>query len=308
MTDEHLRALHVLTLQQLGRAALDGERRLQMDLLRFEADLLATPRNADPKRLIRHGAKVYSQNDEDGMIAEILRRIGSGPRTFFEFGVADGLESNTLALLVGGWRGAWAEPDPTRSAGLESVFQPWLQDRSLRLCGTAITPNNVNSVWRSCGLGDELDLLSIDIDGNDLWVWRAFTATRPRIVVIEYNATWAPPLSIAVPFAADWRWDGSNYFGASLTALHAVGAEKGYRLAGCCLAGVNAFFVREDLCEEGRFLSPFTPEEHYEPARYFLAAKQSGHRAGIGRLEDITRASVPAAEGPFEVGWPPGRS
>jgi hypothetical protein len=151
----------------------------------------------------------------------------------------------------------------------------------------AISPENVDEVWRSGGLGDNLDVLSIDIDGNDLWVWRAFTAARPRLVVIEYNATWSPPMSVAVPYLATWRWDGTSYFGASLEALVQIGLAKGYRLVACCLAGVNAFFVREDLCDERCFLPPFSAEAHYEPPRYFLGALTAGHRAGFGPLVTV---------------------
>jgi len=79
--------------------------RLQVDILRLWSDELAKPRNADPKRLLRCGFKVYSQNDEDGIIQEIFKRIGTTNRTFVEFGVETGVETNTTKLLLEGWRG-----------------------------------------------------------------------------------------------------------------------------------------------------------------------------------------------------------
>ena len=87
----------------------------------------------------------------------------------------------------------------------------------------------------------EIDLLSIDIDYNDYWIWKAVTAVSPRVVVIEYNATLRPPMSLVVPYDPACMWDGTNYFGASLEALVRLGRDKGYRVVACNYTGVNAF-------------------------------------------------------------------
>ena len=94
-------------------------------------------------------------------------------------------------------------------------------------------------------------MVSIDVDGNDLWIWRALDAARPRIVVIEYNAHLDHKRPLVQPYDPDWAWDGTDWFGASLGALELVAAEKGYALVHTELCGVNAFFVRADLA--GRF-------------------------------------------------------
>ena len=125
------------------------------------------------------------------------------------------------------------------------------------------------------------NLLSVDIDFNDYWVWKAMQVARPRVVSIEYNASLRPPLSLVVPYNPDSIWTGGNYFGASLEALVRLGTLKGYRLVGCCFAGVNAFFVRDDLCED-LFFEPATAEEHYEPARYFASVFPAGHSGRPG--------------------------
>jgi len=65
-------------------------------------------------------------------------------------------------------------------------------------------------------LGHEIDLLSLDIDGNDIWVWQAIRSISPRVMIIEYNATYAPPLCNAVPYQRDRIYGGTSYFGASL--------------------------------------------------------------------------------------------
>jgi hypothetical protein len=100
-----------------------------------------------------------------------------------------------------------------------------------------------------------------------------------RLVVAEYNPRFAPPIDWVMSYNAHHAWDGSDHYGASLTAFTALMAEKGYSLVGCNLSGVNAFFVRNDLVGD-RFLQPFSAETHYEPARYWLmaAVSQDGHR------------------------------
>jgi len=228
----------------------------------------------DPKCLARYGGKVYSQNDEDGIIAEIFRRIGVTSRYFVEFGVGNGIENNTLALLVQGWKGAWIEGDPNNCATIGKVLYRYLNDKSLEAVQSFITAENITSLFESLNVPHEFDLLSIDIDFNDYWVWKALKTYRPRAVVLEYNAGFGPSMEWIVPYAADRMWDGSRNFGASLKSFELLGREKGYCLVGCNLTGANAFFVREDLVAE-HFRKSFTSETHYESPKYFLTFPQS---------------------------------
>jgi hypothetical protein len=253
----------------------------RIDAERYRLQELATPRYADPKRLIRHGFKVYSQADEDGIIQEIFNRIGVTNRTFVEFGVETGVECNTVKLLIEGWSGLWIEGSDKYVAEMQNAFQPFVAKGQLRLHASIVTAQNINSLIQQAKITGEIDLLSIDIDYNDYWVWKAITSVSPRLVVIEYNATLRPPMSFVVPYEPTRRWDGTNYFGASLEALVRLGREKGYRVVGCNYTGANAFFVRNDLAGD-HFLDPATSEEHYEPPRYFYAFQSAGHRARPG--------------------------
>jgi hypothetical protein len=233
------------------------------------------PRHADPKRLVRYGYKVYSQNDEDGIIAEIFRRIGTTNRTFVEFGVETGVECNTAKLLVEGWHGLWIEANPASAATIRDNFAAFIADGRLRFSEGRVTAENINGLIAQSRLAGEIDILSIDIDYNDYWVWKAIDVINPRLVVIEYNATLRPPMSLVVPYRPDAEWDGSNFQGASLEALVKLGSEKNYRIVGCSIAGTNAFFVRADLCAN-RFLEPATAQEHYEPARHYFHLLPAG--------------------------------
>jgi hypothetical protein len=267
-------------LQQLaqleGYNTIRSDHVRQMQLLRYWADELATPRHADPKRLLRYGFKTYSQSDEDGIIQEIFNRVGTSNRIFVEFGVESGIECNSVKLLVEGWRGLWLEGSAPRIAQIHKNFQAFLDVRQLAVNEAFVAAENINALLEQGGVTGEIDFLSIDIDNNDYWVWKAITAIRPRVVVIEYNAALRPPLSLVIPYDPARRWDGSNYFGASLEALVRLGRSKGYRIVGCNFSGANAFFVRDDIAGN-HFLDPATAEAHYEPPRYFFPMLKGGH-------------------------------
>jgi hypothetical protein len=249
----------------------------QFELQRYWDDELAKPRHADPKRLLRYGFKIYSQCDEDGIIQEIFRRVGVANRTFVEFGVGAGNECNTVKLLVEGWRGLWLEGDTQRATHIRTSFASLISQRQLNLVESLVSAENINSLLEQGGAVGEIDLLSVDIDNNDYWVWKAIDKINPRVVVVEYNASLRPPMSLVIPYEPTRLWDNStSYFGASLEAFVRLGRSKGYRLVGCNISGVNAFFVRDDIAKD-HFLDPATAEEHYEPPRYYFIMLRSGH-------------------------------
>jgi hypothetical protein len=244
--------------------------------------LLASERAQDPKRLLRYGFRGYSQNDEDGILQEIFRRIGVVEKTFVEFGVGSGRENNTLYLLFSGWRGLWIEADHSAIVAIRKGLSEYIRGGQLTLLEEFVHKDNIDSLLRRGGFEGEIDVLSIDISGNDYWVWKATSAVNPRVLCVEYNATFRPPASLVMNYRRDYRWDGTNYSGASLKALEELGSQKGYALVGCCLAGVNAFFVRRDLVQD-RFCAPFTAENHYEPARHSLFLPEPDvHPPGLG--------------------------
>jgi hypothetical protein len=243
---------------------------------RYVKELLSEPRYADKRRLAHFGAKVYSQNEEDGIIQEIFGRIGFGNKTFVEFGVDNGLENNTLKLLLEGWTGLWLEGSERHVQEIGTKFHDVIADSRLRVLRAFIDRDNINDLLRPYYEG-EIDLISIDIDGNDIHILEALSVVRPRVIVIEYNAKFPPPISIAQAYNPAHVWRGTDYFGASLAAITKTAARKNYSLVGCNITGANAFFVRDDLLGD-KFAAPFTPENHYEPARYFLwQTFPSGH-------------------------------
>ena len=227
-----------------------------------------------PGHLAHHGYSVYAQTDEDGIIAEILRRIGPGNLHFVEVGVGDGLQCNTTHLLQQGWRGTWVEGDPDAGRRIQEIFQHPIRSGRLKLQTEYATQENISQLLPSA----IPDLLSIDIDGNDYWIWQALPDTA-RMVVIEYNAGLGPEIDWVMPYDPASRWDGTRYHGASLRALHRLGQSKGYRLVGCNLTGVNAFFVRED-CGGTAFPPAADPRVHYLPPLYDSKPHPAGRLSG----------------------------
>jgi ribosomal protein S18 acetylase RimI-like enzyme len=250
------------------------------------------PRYADPRRLQRHEHEAFSQTGEDGILQEIFRRLGTTNRHFVEFGVEGGLECNTANLLLQGWSGLWIEPDQKAVAAIRAGLELVLRAGRLRLLCEAVTAENVEALFAAGGVPEEPDLVSIDIDGNDYWVWRALRRYRPRVVVLEYNPIFPPPTEWVMPYDPAHRWDRSAHFGASLRALQRLAEAKGYALVGCNLTGVNAFFVRQDLVGD-KFAAPFTAENHYEPPRLYLLWRQ---QPGLARNYELFHAPpAPAA-------------
>jgi hypothetical protein len=241
-----------------------------------------TPRSLEPKRLLSHGFKVYSQHDEDGITEAIFNRIGTTNKFFVEFGAGDGLENGTLYCLLKAWSGVWIDGSAISVDAIETGFKDFIASKRLKVHYSFLTAENIEQIFSEMEVPEEFDLLSIDIDNNDYWVWQAIQKYSPRVVAIEYNASFKQTVACVVPYSPTSIWDHTNYYGASLKALELLGRRKGYCLVGCNYTGVTAFFVREDLV--GRhFAEPFNAENHYEPPRYFVRMP-NGHRPGFGPI------------------------
>jgi hypothetical protein len=214
--------------------------------------------------------QVFSQFGEDGILSWLLTLIPPHRRFFVEFGIEDYTQSNTRFLLSAGWSwsGLVLEGNPEAVAALRQ--QSIAQWHELEIVEAFITRENINSLLEANGAAGEIGVLSIDIDGNDYWVWEAITGTTADIVVIEFNYRFGPEKAVVVPYDPAFVKRDAHpsgiYFGASLAALCALGERKGYAFVGCSESGVNAFFVRRDrLCPPLRAL---TSAEGYRAGRH----------------------------------------
>lgn len=234
-----------------------------------ESLLSGSPRYADSRKLNHYELTAHSQGGEDGILAEIFRRIGTTDRIFVEFGIGDALQTNTRYLLSLGWSGVWIDADASYVENARHRLADLVDSGRLEVVAAVATTENAISLLRDAEVAETFDLLSLDIDRNTYHLWKALPDYRPRVVAVEYNASIPPVDEWVVEYDPTAIWDGSLRFGAGLKSYELLGREMGYLLVGCNLAGVNAFFVREDLVDD-RFLPPFTAEAHHEPPRYWL--------------------------------------
>lgn len=247
---------------------------LLVNLASFEEQLLNDVRYANPKKLNLYEHQTFSQGGEDGIIAEIFRRIGTVSKSFVEIGVESGIENNTVFLLAQGWQGYWIEGSTSGVESIHNHFAKLIASKRLVVAQSFVTRENIAATFEDLKIPHEIDLLSIDVDRNTYWIWNALPQMRARAVVVEYNSIMPSDIDWKVEYHPQRMWNGSSYFGASLKAFELLGSKFGYNLVGCNLCGANAFFVRKDLCKD-RFAKPFTSEHHYEPARFFLARRKS---------------------------------
>lgn len=221
----------------------------------------------DERYLDGHGYKVYSQNDEDGILQEIFSRIGLTNKRFVEFGVQNGLECNTHYLLMQGWTGMWLEGSENSYWEIQWRFAPALADGRLRVKQAFIDAENITELLRDAG--GELDLLSVDIDGNDYYVMKSILESKvvtPRVIVAEYNGKWPADFSWVAPYDPKHVWDYSDSYGVSLLALTEMLEGYGYALVGTNTIGANAFYVkREELGD--RFPYALTAKNLYNTKR-----------------------------------------
>ncbi len=226
--------------------------------------------------------RVFSQHREDGIIDYLLESIGGDIGKFVEFGFAPD-ECNCLNLAMNrGFSGLFMDGDKTKcDRGILAYNHLGLENVQIK--NTFITSENINSLISDAGYTGEIDVLSLDVDGNDYWFWQTIDCIDPRIVVIEYNATFGPEATVSTPYDSTFvRYDKHSsgfYHGCSLSAIEHLGKQKGYRLVAADETGVNAFLVKDNLCPEVPTLSAkgcfkdnrgrvkyknLTPEEQFE--------------------------------------------
>jgi hypothetical protein len=203
----------------------------------------------------------WSQNGEDGLLAALIERVGEADRTFVEIGCADGRENCTRALAEEGWRGAWFDGDDERVADARRE----VAGLDVVVTHAVVTSGNVPDLLADAGVVPEPTVAVLDIDGSDLWVLRSMLrSVRPRIVVVEYNATFPPGVFWTRRNRSTYTWPETYEHGASLDAMAWAAGVAGYQLVACDSNGVNAFFVRQDLTAAAG-LRPLPVADAYRP-------------------------------------------
>lgn len=188
----------------------------------------------------------------------ILEVIGPRTRFFVECGVGDGQECNTRFLREQmGFRGLMFDKD--------------FENHEIGLYRESLTRENITSILGRFEVPRDFDVLSIDVDGIDFYLWQKIsTLYRPRLVIIEYNASHSAGEDRVVPYDPNFSWDYTNYFGASISALHNLGRRLGYSLVYAESVGVNLFFILDEAIEQSgfAFTNANQPGKLYRPPQY----------------------------------------
>ncbi len=251
-------------------------------------------RNKPVLRLKDAEFQVFSQFGDDGIIQWLTQRIPFPNKTFIEFGVENYREANTRFLLVNNyWSGMVLD------GSQENIFS--LQQERLyaqfdiEAKASFITAANINSLLQGAGFAPELGILSIDIDGNDYWVWKAIDVVKPVLVICEYNALFGFEHPYTVPYRPDFvrgKEYPLNYYGISLLSACDLAAEKGYRFIGCNQAGNNAYFLQEPYLQYLGWPPP-APAEEYSFACFTEAYDpQLGWKRGADKIRHINGLPV----------------
>ena len=200
------------------------------------------------------GFRVFSQFEEDGKLLFIFSVLGMKNKTFVEIGSDDGVNSNSANLYFNfGWHGIFIDGNPESIRRGKKFFNkyphPWFYKP--KFIWSKVTRENVNDLITKAGYRGEIGLLSIDIDGNDYWVWDAINAVEPQVVIIETHNEFGLH-NIVVPYDADYFFPGRHpvYHGASPVAMTNLANKKGYRLVGANELGFNFIFVKNGLAEK----------------------------------------------------------
>lgn len=199
---------------------------------------------AAPEALMARRFRLYSQNEEDGIVLALLEAAGVGGRRFVEIGSGSSGGNSCVLAFEMGWTGLMVESRPEFADRLRRKLA---HNPRVAVAAAFVTAENVNALVRAHNLEGEIDVLSIDIDSTDYWVFEALEACTARVVVIEYNALFGPDRAVTIPNAPRPPGASGEYVGASLAALDKLARRKGYGLVLCEDNGINAFFLRDGL-------------------------------------------------------------
>lgn len=213
----------------------------------------------DPAMITRRRFRLYSQNEEDGILLALLAATGTTDRRFVEIGCGGTGGNSAILAIELGWSGLMVDASTRAVKTAGALFQA---HPGVTVIKQEVAPAGINKLMKTNGMTGEIDFLSIDVDGVDYWLLHSLAVTTARVLVMEYNAHFGPERAVTVPNAP--RPDGApkGYSGASIAALAALASTKGYRLVMCEDAGVNAFFVRADLAPH---VPTLTPAEAWRP-------------------------------------------
>jgi hypothetical protein len=226
--------------------------------------------------------RVFSQFGDDGIIQYLIHHVQPGSHSFVEFGVERYTEANTRFLLINdNWRGLVLDGCESAMKSVREDAIYWRHD--LTAVDAFIDRDNINDLISKNGFTGDIGILSVDIDGNDYWVWENITCVDPAIVVAEYNSVFGAHHAVTVPYDASFVRSAAHhsnlFWGCSLKALVKLAETKKYAFVGCNSNGNNAYFVRRS---ELGALKEVTCEEGFVDSQFRESRDRNGHLTFVG--------------------------
>lgn len=224
------------------------------------------------------GFKVYSQNDEDGIIDSIFKDIGTTNKLFCEIGIGNCIENNTHYLVLKDWKGLWVDCEKKYLNKLNNLIK---NNNKLETYINKVDGKNINSIFLKSKIINtnnikEIDFFSIDIDSYDLDCLNSLEVISPRLICIEYNSKFRSDLEINIKKKNKYIWQYDDYFGSSLMSIYRVMRDKKYNLIATNITGSNAFFVKENLYEKCKTKNQ-SIDDLYTPPNFDLLSDDITH-------------------------------
>jgi len=256
---------------------IDSINKKQTDLKILTGISLLEKKN-DSENINDHELKIFSQFGEDGIINYLINKIQIKNRTFIEFGVEDFEEANTRFLLEArNWKGLIFDSSNNNINKIKKKDYYWRYNLIAKK--EFVTAENINELIENNLKNEEIGLMSIDVDGNDYWIWKSLEVVRPKIIVIEYNARFGSNEAVVVPYNKNFdrivAHHSTIYFGASLKALYKLAKLKNYSLVATNMNGNNAFFVKNSELEKTK-IKKKNPEECFNINSFNELRNKSG--------------------------------
>lgn len=189
---------------------------------------------------------VYSQHGEDGILEALLDKIPVKRKFIVEFGAYDGINMSNSRYLIKdkGWSAFLIEGDKRFYSKLKNVYPDQF---SVKILKSLVTPENIDQLFTQADVPVDFEVLSIDIDSIDYYVWQGLLMFTPKIVVVEYNSVVSPEIEYIVDRNKAIELSGTSQEGASLLAYDRLAREKNYQLVYTELSGSNAFFIHDSI-------------------------------------------------------------
>ena len=266
----------------------DRLQRIQQSIGRLEERQLSL---GTPKSFNDYEFQVTSQWGEDGLLQYLINTIKIENHIFVEFGVETYVESNTRFLIKNNnWSGLVIDGSEKHIQYIKNDPIYWQQN--LKAECAFIDKENINSIITRNGISGDIGLLSVDIDGNDYWVWDSINVINPRIVICEYNSLWGAEHAVSTPYNPTFMRSNSHfsnlYYGASIKAFTELAKTKGYSLIGSNRAGNNIFFVRDDLVSN---LNIIDPEKAWVQSLFSEARDEDGKLSFLSFKDRLNQVS-----------------